>query len=67
MNVDTLQALDTSAQGIAVKMSIIPHPEVRLGEFASRTIGKDEMARYFYDILVYVTFIKEHRTTRTNE
>lgn len=36
MQVETLLALETSAQGVAVKKSTIPHPDAVIGLFASR-------------------------------
>lgn len=65
MDADTLQALDTSLQGIAVKKTTIFHSEAQLCLFASNAIGNGNVIEYLYDSLLYFSLTKERQTTKT--
>lgn len=54
VDVKTILALDTSAEGFMMKNSRIPHYDVGPGLFVSRTIGKGEVVVHYYGSLVYV-------------
>lgn len=64
MHVDTLMALDTSAQQIAMRMSNTPHPDHGLHLFSSRTTGKSEVAEYSDSPLIYANLTTERHKTK---
>lgn len=65
MYMEMLLALNTSAQGLTVKKSTIPHLRSGLGVFACRAIGKEEMVGHYYGSLVYSDLIKDRHKTKT--
>lgn len=65
IDVDRLQTLDSSVQGLTKEKSKIPHLDAAIALFASRKIGKCEMDGYYYCSLVYTDLTNERHNTKT--
>lgn len=65
MDVLTLLSFDTSAHGVIVKKSTIPHADDSLDSFASRKTAKRGAVGYYYGALVNGNQTKWRHNTKT--
>lgn len=60
-------ALSISAQGIMIRKPTVHHADAGLDFYASKTLGKDEVVKYYYDPLVFANLTEEQHKKKIHE